>query len=218
MSQNSQIEERALQMLGSGAPANIVAAALGVSESRISQMLAEEDFASKVQDLRYNNLQRQTELDDKYTGLEEKLLDKLEKVLPLMAKPRDVLAAVQVINNAKRRGAQTAPVATTGAQVVQLVLPQFISQKFISNVNNQVVEVRDEQGGARSLVTASSGSLGELAAQHLDKGTGEEHDSDTITSQELARLQSPEVAPARLSQSSPAKRDPKGPISVEDLL
>ncbi|MNZ77500.1 hypothetical protein D3C78_960440 [compost metagenome] len=217
MTQVSQIEERALMMLGSGAPAHIVAAALGVTEGRISQMMAEEEFAQQVQDLRFHNLQKHTLIDEKYQDMEGKLLDKLEKVLPLMTKPRDVLAAVQVVNNAKRRGAQVSQEAHTHSQVVHLTLPVHITHKFISNVNNQVIEVQDGQAGRNtSLVTTSSGSLDRLAREILDQ-EGEEggnHDS----SPELPRLESPSSPQPRPQPSYPSKRKLDGAISVEDLL
>lgn len=214
MSQVSQIEERALMMLGSGAPAHIVAAALGVTESRISQMMAVEEFAQQVQDLRFQNLQKHTLIDEKYQDLEGKLLEKLDKVLPLMTKPRDVLAAVQVVNNAKRRGAQVTQDAHTHSQVVNLTLPVQIIHKFVSNVNNQVIEVQDGQAGINtSLVTASSGSLDRLAREVLDQ-----QGDDNGSSPELPRSQNALPAPEGSAQSFPSKRKLDGSISVEDLL
>lgn len=216
MTQVSQIEERALMMLGSGAPAHIVAAALGVTESRISQMMAEEAFAQQVQDLRFQNLQKHTLIDEKYQGLEEKLLDKLDKVLPLMTKPRDVLAAVQIVNNAKRRGAQVSQEAHTHSQVVNLTLPVQIIHKFVSNVNNQVIEVQDGSANqATSLVTTSSGSLDRLAREILEADSqGDYHGPST----ELPRLESTSSAQQRPAPSYPSKRKLDGSISVEDLL
>ena len=218
MSQNSQIEERALIMLGSGAPASLVASALGVTEARISQMLSVEEFAAQVQELRFQNLQKFTKIDEKYSDLEGKLLEKLEKVMPLMTKPRDVLAAVQVMNNAKRRGAQVTQDAHASSQIVNLTLPVQIIHKYISNVNNQVVEVQDGQGEARSLVTASSASLDRLAAEHFDKGKGEEHESVQLPSQELPRLESPKPAQSGLSSSKQGKGSSSSPITIDDLL
>lgn len=218
MSQNSQIEERAIMMLGSGAPASIVASALGVTEARISQMLSDELIAQQVQELRFKNLQKHTLIDEKYTDLEENLLDKLQKVLPIMTKPRDVLAAISVINGAKRRGAQVTQDATTSQQVVNLTLPINIMHKFISNVNNQVVEVQNGQGEARSLVTASSGSLDKFAAEHLDQGKGEDYDSHAIPSQELPRLSRADTPSEGSRQGEQGKRESEGSTGYADLL
>lgn len=216
MTQVSQIEERALMMLGSGAPAHIVAAALGVTESRISQMMAVEEFAQQVQDLRFQSLQKHTLIDEKYQGLEEKLLDKLDKVLPLMTKPRDVLAAVQIVNNAKRRGAQVSQEAHTHSQVVNLTLPVQIIHKFISNVNNQVIEVQDGSSDqSTSLVTTSSGSLDRLAREILEADSQSDNHGPSA---ELPRLESSSSAQQRPAPSYPSKRKLDGSVSVEDLL
>lgn len=218
MSQTSQIEERALLMLGSGTPASIVASALGVTESRISQMLAEPVFAEQVQELRFKNLQKQTLLDEKYSSLEESLLTKLEKVLPIMTKPRDVLTAISVINGAKRRGAQVSQDATTSQKIINLTLPVHIVHKFVSNVNNQVIEVQDGQGEARSLVTASSGSLEQFAAQHLDQGKGAEHEQLTHSPERLPGLQNSLPAPERLGEGSESEGRPAGSTGLAEFL
>ena len=91
MAQLTQMEERAIAMLGSGIPQNQVALALGVTESAVSQWMSIEEFAAQVADKKFQTLNRNTQIDDKYLELEEKLQQKLEKVLPLLAKPRDVL-------------------------------------------------------------------------------------------------------------------------------
>lgn len=165
MSQESAIKERAIIMLGGGAPASIVAQALGVTESAISQFLAQEEFAKEVAELRFTNLTRQTKLDDRYTTLEEKLVDKVEKLLPLMTKPRDVVATLQAINNTKRRGSQAIDTATQSSKIVSLTIPVTIAHKFVSNVNNQVIEVHDDTGTTSSLVTVASSSLDKLARE-----------------------------------------------------
>lgn len=163
----SATETRALQLLGQGLSSSVVASALGVTESRISQLLSDSEFAKEVQRLRFENLQQSTAIDGKYSAIEDKLLDKLEKIVPLISKPRDVLAALSTVNGAKRRGATSVDTDTLQAKVVNLTLPVSVQQKFITNVNQQVTEVRDESGKAQTLVTASSGSLSGLAERML---------------------------------------------------
>ena len=151
-------EDRALSLLGSGVPAASVASALGVDASRISQLLANKEFADQVAALRYENLQEHNARDSTYDTLEDKLLTKLEKSLPLLFRPTDILKAIQVVNSAKRRG-QSAPEQVTNQQnIVNLILPTQITQKFVSNVNNQVVKA-----GEQELVTMQSGNLLALA-------------------------------------------------------
>ena len=71
---STSVEERALHLLGSGVPADSVASALGVTPSRISQLLAEDSFSKKVAALRYDSLQKHNRRDGKYDSLEDTLL------------------------------------------------------------------------------------------------------------------------------------------------
>lgn len=147
-------EDRALSLLGSGVSAEAVALALGVTPSRISQLLSNKEFAAQVATLRYENLQKHNGRDATYDSMEDTLLHKLDKALPLMFRPADILKAIQVINGAKRRG-QSAPEQVTNQQnIVNLILPVQIKQKFTTNVHNQVVKT-----GEQSLLTMPSGNL-----------------------------------------------------------
>ena len=174
--------DRALQLLGQGLGTSVVASALGVTDARVSQLLAEQGFADEVQKLRFDSLQKSTSLDSSYTDLEETLLQKLENVIPLINKPRDLLQAINVVNGAKRRGQDSPDSASMSAKVVQLSLPPSLQQKFITNVFNQVVEVKDGQGNANSLVTVDSQSLTRVleqqeAAKELPASEGSEESS-----------------------------------------
>ena len=177
--------DRALQLLGQGLGTSVVASALGVTDARVSQLLAESGFAEEVQKLRFDSLQKSTSLDASYTDLEETLLGKLEDVIPLINKPRDLLQALNVINGAKRRGQDSPDSASMSAKVVQLSLPPALQQKFITNVFNQVIEVKDGQGNANSLVTVDSQSLTRVLEQQArsaqlpaSEGSGESYGSE----------------------------------------
>lgn len=150
----SSIEDRALSLLGSGIKSESVASALGVSPSRISQLLAEKHFSDKVAELRYKNLQAHNQRDDKYDSLEDKLIAKLDKSLPLMVRPDTILKAINVINGAKRRGQSSPDTANSTTNIVNIVLPKVIAQKIVTNINNQVTKAGDQE-----LLTMPSGNL-----------------------------------------------------------
>ena len=150
----SPLEDRALSLLGSGVSSEAVATALGVTPGRVSQLLANKEFAAQVADLRYENLQSHNVRDGKYDSLEDRLLDKLEKSMTLMVRPETILKAISTVNGAKRRG-QSAPEQVTNSQtIVNLVLPVQIAQKFTTNINNQVTKAGDQE-----LITIASGNL-----------------------------------------------------------
>jgi hypothetical protein len=153
----SSTESRALSLLGQGLSPEVVAAAVGVTASRISQLISDPEFASKVADLRFKNLSKHNERDNAYDSLEDQLLEKLKDCLPFMMRPMEILKSIQVINAAKRRGS-SAPEAITNQQtVVQLVMPTQILQHFTTNINNQVV-----RAGEQDLITVQSGNMRSL--------------------------------------------------------
>lgn len=156
LSANSHTD-RAMQLLGAGVSTEAVAAALGVTPSAISQMLANETFADQVAQLRYNQLQQHNERDAKYDSVEDRLLAKLEGAIPLMMKPGDILGAIRIINGAKRRGQVAPEQVSNTAQIVSLVLPTAVINKVVNvetNIHNQVVSV-----GEQSLQTIQSSTL-----------------------------------------------------------
>lgn len=158
----TSVESRALELLGDGIPEVQVANCLGVDPSRISQLMGQEEFAAKVMERRYNNLQAHTARDNKADTIEDSLLTKLENAVPLMFKPMEILKAYQTINSAKRRG-QSAPAQLTNQQtVVNLLVPQRIIQQFVVNPQNQVVKAGDQE-----LLTMQSGPLLREAQEKL---------------------------------------------------
>lgn len=151
---HNSTEERALKLLGSGLGPEVVANALGISASRVSQLLSDPDFAAQVEEARFNTLQSHNERDNKYDDLEDKLLSQMKQSVPLMVRPLEIARALQIINNAKRRGSSAPEQITQQNNVVQLVMPTQIVNNFTTNINNQVVTA-----GAQELVTMQSGAL-----------------------------------------------------------
>lgn len=140
--------ERALQLLGSGQSPLVVAQALGVDHSRVSQLLAEPEFARQVAELRFKNLQDQAARDKKYDGLEDKLLEKLADVLEYITKPGEVLRALMAVNAAKRRGVLDPTAGQQFNTVVQLQLPSVVQAKFRVDAQGVIISV-----GERPMVT-----------------------------------------------------------------
>jgi hypothetical protein len=142
-------------LLGTGVPPAQAAAAVGCSPAYVSQLLATESFALEVSTLRVAKLQEATTRDGKYDGLEDKLLKKLEDLLPFMMRPTDVLKALVAVNAAKRRGATADDQkATTVNNIVIVKLPQAVRERYLLNEQKEVVEV-----AGRPLVTIDGRKL-----------------------------------------------------------
>jgi hypothetical protein len=157
-------ETRALSLLGQGLGPEVVAAAVGVSVSRISQLLSVPEFSAQVAELRYENLAKHNTRDNAYDAMEDSLLEKLKDCLPYMMRPMEILKAIQIINAAKRRGSSAPEHITSQQTVVQLLMPTQILQNFTTNINNQVIKA-----GSQDLVTVQSASMNSLLSQ-MKKG------------------------------------------------
>jgi hypothetical protein len=150
----SSTEERALTLLGQGLEPSVVASAVGVSESRISQLISNPHFSARVYELRYTQLAAHAKRDNAYDAIEDDLIEKLKHLMPLMYKPMEVLAAIRVINQAKRRGVGMQPTSQSSAPVVNLTLPIQIINQYRLDANNQVI-----QAGQQALITVQSTQL-----------------------------------------------------------
>lgn len=150
-------EERALSLLGRGHEPGTVASAVGLSESRILELLADPDFANRVAEARFKNISSIDDRDTSYNDVEDILIERLKRTLPMLYKPAEVLRAIQVINSAKRRGTQAPLQSTPKQEVVPLLLPQVLIQKFTVNSVNQVISA-----GGQSLITIQSSALNDI--------------------------------------------------------
>ena len=157
-------EDRALTLLGAGVAPAQVAASLGISESRISQLLSDENFAAQVAERRFTSLQKHNLRDASYDEIEDALLEKLRDCLPLMHKPMEILKAIATINAAKRRGTSAPESILEKQQVLTLVMPVQIINKFTTNQQGQVTTIESE-AGSQNLLTIQSGSLDSLVSR-----------------------------------------------------
>jgi len=157
----SLTQERALKLLGTGVGPAQTALAIGVTESEISQLVSDPVFSAKVAELRFKNLAAHTERDHRYDSLEDKLIDKMENMLPYMVQPALVLKAIATINGLKRRGASTPESIVNQQTVTTLIMPTIIHNHHtiqpVMNVNRQVVQVGD-----KNLVTVQSSNMNKL--------------------------------------------------------
>lgn len=148
------IQGRALELLGSGVPQESVASALGVTPAYISQLLSDENFASKVTALKYEALSKHTERDAAYDSLEDDLLEKLNNAKALLFKPLDIMRALKIANEARRRGQDSKESIVAQQNLVEITMPTQIVQHFTTNTVNQVIKA-----GEQDLTTIQSSEL-----------------------------------------------------------
>lgn len=147
------MKDRLIALLGNGVAPSAAAAAVGCDPSYVSQLLKAPDFAAKVAELRSASLMAATERDGKWDSLEDKLLAKLEDLLPFMLRPMEVVKALTAVNAAKRRGAGQEQ-SQQVTNVVVLQLPPVVRQRFQLNAAKEVIEV-----DGRTLLTMDGSQL-----------------------------------------------------------
>lgn len=148
------VKERALELLGNGCNAAQTAAALGVTDAYISQLLAEEDFAQAVANGRAALVEKELGRDKQWNTLEDKILEKMHDLINYVQKPGELIRMAAIANAAKRRAAGLLTqdgASDTKTQIIVLQLPAVIEQKYAVNVQGEVVEVN-----GRPLATINS--------------------------------------------------------------
>jgi len=169
MKEYEGLQDRICKLLGQGIEGHRVAAAVGCDPSYISQLLSDDAFKERVQELKLANLTEATERDRRYDRLEDKLLSKIENDIdsnPLAFKSTtEKVRNLVAINGMKRRGANSDNnVSTINNTVVQLMLPTQLAGRYIKDVNNQIVQVGD-----KNLLTMQSSQLEAISHEHINE-------------------------------------------------
>jgi hypothetical protein len=157
------------ELLGNGLSNEVVATAVGVHPSYISQLMADEQFSSEVVSRRTTSLAAHTLRDRSWDGIEDSLLRKLGELVEnqMIYKTHDVLQAIRVVNGARRRGVSTQDSLVVNNNVVNLVMPTVVLNSYKKNSHGEVVEVSTPSGQTQTLVTMPASALmAKLSEQH----------------------------------------------------
>lgn len=153
--QRSAADERAIVLLGQGLDPGIVGSAVGLTTSRISQLVTDPEISEEIARRRFENLSAHSTRDSRYDKFEDTLLTQLEDALPYMeGKPWMIMRAITTINSATRRGVSAPASLERPAETVRLQMPTVVVNKYVTNINAQVVQVGDQP-----LITVQSAGM-----------------------------------------------------------
>lgn len=164
---SSSIRDRVVKLLGQNIQQSVVAAAVGVSDSYVSQLLAEEGVSEEIAKLRAEKLEEAVQQAETIDTVKKLALAKIKGQLPFAKSPLEAARVFQILDNAKRVDAN--PTAdTAGVQTVQIVLPASVrgSVRIQINEQNQVIDVE-----GRSMAPLPSKALPALAAARKQQAT-----------------------------------------------
>lgn len=138
-----------------------VAFIAGVDPSYISQLMADEEFRDAVFALRLAQGEKHVKMDTTADSIELKLLEKLERALPMLVKPSEIVHALHKVNGLKRHVTNTASThGAGGGTVVNIHLPPRAMMRFKVDSRNEVIEVEGQP-----LVAMPSANLLALAQE-----------------------------------------------------
>lgn len=162
---NTSTEDRALELLAAGIEQVHVAAALGVTEGRISQIISNPMFAERLVELKFDQLKKHNETDNEYDSLEKAILQTLKRTIGMVMDPMKLAAILTRINNAKRRGSSAPDSLVRQRATVRLNISSQVIGRFAVNGANQVVQasIGDQ---TQDLVTIQSGGVQRLLNEH----------------------------------------------------
>ena len=151
-------KEHAINLLAQGIPTSQVAAAVGVSDSYISQLKADEEVQRQIAERQAAHSIADSNFDSTLERAEAMALEKIEKNLPF-ANMGQALAAFRILNSARRRKDELIQKDTAVSVTVNLTLPANNIPRYITNQANEIVEVE-----GKTMISASAKTLDEILA------------------------------------------------------
>lgn len=149
-------KEFAISLLAKGISTSQVAAAVGVSDSYISQLKADPETAALIASQQAAADIADVRFDERLDDAESQALNALEKSLPY-ATFGQALAAFRVLNAARRRNDAPIQSESTTSITVNLTLPASSIPHYVTNSRSEIVEV-----DGQLLATASVKTLDQM--------------------------------------------------------
>lgn len=145
-------------MLSIGLPATAVAARLGVTDSQISQLLSEPDFAAAVETARLAANEEDQKFDSRLEETESQALDNIAAKIRF-GNLQQSLQAFKVLNGARRRRDGIVAQPTIGT-AVQINMPTVLMPVYVLNGKSEIVEV-----DGQTMISASPKRMEEIARE-----------------------------------------------------
>lgn len=210
-------KDQALTLLSQGLKQSVVASALGVEESYVSQLLADEDFAAALSVRKADVSAKDVAYDTKLDRATEDALDRIESKLPY-ANLQQSLQAFRVLDSAKRRKERGTSGAESAGVTVNILLPTVIAPRYLQNQSGEIVEVEGQ-----TMVSATPKNLEELVqkrkALRLDTGESESRVVEVEAMKQKLEAAGTQRASELLTTVAPVKKYVRkiGLLSVDSL-
>jgi transcriptional regulator with XRE-family HTH domain len=137
------LADRIMELLGQGLSGSVVAAAVGVTPSYVSQLLENEDFRLEVSIRRAGKAEAGLARDNSWDGVEKLAIGKMFEIMEkgLISRPNDLIRIAQIANSAKRTAKELESADGAGAPTVVISVPEAAIVHFKMNSESQVIEI-----------------------------------------------------------------------------
>lgn len=153
-------KERAIELLCQGVSTSMVAEAVGVDPSYISQLRADPEVAAKISEALSQHTLEDVKHDSLIDKCEELALQRIEKTIAY-ANFGQTLAAFKILNSASRRQQKGGPGGGLSTNItVNLTLPTAAIPAYTTNASNEIIEVE-----GRTMIAATAKSLDVILAE-----------------------------------------------------
>lgn len=157
----SSTRERIVKLLGQNIQQSLVASAVGVTDSYISQLLTEEGVMEEIAHLKAAKLEEAVAQSDTIDDIKKLALSRISSTIAFAKSPLEAARVFQILDNAHRPNEN--PLGdSAGVQIVQITLPRAGNSTIRIQLNeqNQVIDVE-----GRSMAPLPSRVLPQLAAK-----------------------------------------------------
>jgi hypothetical protein len=155
-------QDYVIRLLAQNVPTTQIAAAVGCDPSYISQLKSDPTIQSHVEAQKSEATLEDIKFDDMLARAEQLALERIEKTLPF-ANMMQSLAALKILNSARRRNEKIdMPQTVTNNLTVNLTLPTTAMPRFVTNSNNEIIEVEGQ-----TMLSATPRSLDSLLNKKL---------------------------------------------------
>jgi len=150
-------KDQIIELLAAGVPTSQIAAAVGCSDSYVSQLKADPEVQTLLASKAVEITAKDIAFDTKLEAAETAALEKIERSLP-MANFGQSLAAFRILNAARKRKDANIPVDHGGTTInVNLTLPATALPTYTLSARKELVEV-----DGKSMITATPKSLDQI--------------------------------------------------------
>lgn len=183
----------AMSLLAQNVAPSQVASSIGVSESYISQLMAEEDFAAELGKLKVQSTEADRNFDNDLDGAEAQLLSNIVKRAEFL-NIQQSLVAFRILNQAQRRQDRKRQVVEQTGTVVNITLPTVVVPHYVLNGQSEIVEVE-----GKTMISATATQIDQTARSRNAALPSLEA---MKTVDEISTLRHPTIQRARLPRKS----------------